>query len=247
MSARSNQRAYLEVPFTEKDAARHLGARWDGNAQAWFVPVGVDPIPFLRWPRLRADPALNRPAPTSPGSFDPDNKLVAAKVLGRLGGIAGGHKGGLARAEALSPERRQEIAMMGVRARAAKRAQQLVRGEVSRSAAELRRRRGSEATAEPREENQPRDVAAPPRLNRIYNLCPGPRDESRSVKTLVLEEEARFRQAMEGGEANLGVGESWQEEGGRPSKPGDDDFSRTPDDEFDEQGYPGYGGWPQQG
>ncbi len=40
-----------------------------------------------------------------------------AVALGRLGGLAGGHRGGLARAAKLSPERRREIALKAAAAR----------------------------------------------------------------------------------------------------------------------------------
>ena len=65
---------------------------------------------------------MQRPAGMSSDHHDADGKLLAAKIMGRLGGIAGGSKGGKARAQALSPERRREIALMGVRAREQKRA-----------------------------------------------------------------------------------------------------------------------------
>ncbi|TCK31934.1 putative DNA primase/helicase [Paraburkholderia sp. BL8N3] len=42
-------RRYLFVPFEEKDEAHRLGARFDGRKSAWFVPHGVDDVPFARW------------------------------------------------------------------------------------------------------------------------------------------------------------------------------------------------------
>jgi len=39
----------LQVPFNEKDAAKRLGARWDGDGKIWYVPEGVDARPFSRW------------------------------------------------------------------------------------------------------------------------------------------------------------------------------------------------------
>lgn len=41
----------LAVPYDEKDLAKALGARWDGGARTWYVPVGRDPGPFSRWLR----------------------------------------------------------------------------------------------------------------------------------------------------------------------------------------------------
>ena len=35
-------RTYLAVPFTEKNEAKGLGAKWDKEAKAWYAPEGVD-------------------------------------------------------------------------------------------------------------------------------------------------------------------------------------------------------------
>lgn len=35
-------RTYLAVPFTEKNEAKGLGAKWDKQAKAWYAPEGVD-------------------------------------------------------------------------------------------------------------------------------------------------------------------------------------------------------------
>ena len=40
---------YLTVPFKEKDSAKALGARWDGEARQWYVPEGQDLVPFAEW------------------------------------------------------------------------------------------------------------------------------------------------------------------------------------------------------
>jgi len=39
----------LNVPFSEKDRVKALGARWSGDDRAWYVPDGVDPEPFATW------------------------------------------------------------------------------------------------------------------------------------------------------------------------------------------------------
>ncbi len=39
----------LNVPFSEKDEAKELGARWDPDLRKWFVPAGKDTRPFSRW------------------------------------------------------------------------------------------------------------------------------------------------------------------------------------------------------
>jgi len=40
---------YLNVPFAQKDAAKALGARWDGAARRWYVPAGLDLSLFAAW------------------------------------------------------------------------------------------------------------------------------------------------------------------------------------------------------
>jgi phage/plasmid primase-like uncharacterized protein len=44
-------RVYLNVPFKEKDAAKAMGAKWDRQEQAWYVPSGLDAAPFAAWQR----------------------------------------------------------------------------------------------------------------------------------------------------------------------------------------------------
>lgn len=50
-------KVHLEVPFSEKDEAKALGARWDGSAKVWYVPEGLDTIAFERW--LPDAPSIN--------------------------------------------------------------------------------------------------------------------------------------------------------------------------------------------
>lgn len=40
---------YLDVPYEEKNEAKALGARWNGDAKRWFVPDGRNVTPFRRW------------------------------------------------------------------------------------------------------------------------------------------------------------------------------------------------------
>jgi hypothetical protein len=47
-------RLFLQVPDSHKDIARKKGARWDPNGKRWFVPDGLDSLPFIEWvPELR--------------------------------------------------------------------------------------------------------------------------------------------------------------------------------------------------
>ena len=49
MSAPSDERTYLAVPYAEKDGAKQAGAKWDRTEKAWFVPAGVALDAFERW------------------------------------------------------------------------------------------------------------------------------------------------------------------------------------------------------
>lgn len=50
-------KTYLVVPFEQKNRVKEMGAKFDMARKQWFVPDGVDLIPFLAWvpdmPRLR--------------------------------------------------------------------------------------------------------------------------------------------------------------------------------------------------
>lgn len=43
-------RIYLDVPFKEKNEVKALGARWDRQERAWYVPNGKDLSAFSKWP-----------------------------------------------------------------------------------------------------------------------------------------------------------------------------------------------------
>lgn len=43
-------RTYLKVPYAERDVAKGLGARWDGQRKSWYVPPGDELAPFEKWP-----------------------------------------------------------------------------------------------------------------------------------------------------------------------------------------------------
>jgi exodeoxyribonuclease VII large subunit len=46
---------YLTVSFKDKDAAKALGARWDGVQRQWYVPEGRELTPFAQWLPAGAD------------------------------------------------------------------------------------------------------------------------------------------------------------------------------------------------
>ncbi|WP_371437560.1 exodeoxyribonuclease VII large subunit [Polaromonas sp.] len=53
-------RQYLDVPYKSKDAAKALGARFDGTVKRWYIEAGTDLVAFTLW--LPADDA---PVPTA--------------------------------------------------------------------------------------------------------------------------------------------------------------------------------------
>ena len=42
-------RTELDVPFSHKEKAKALGAKWDRTKKIWYVPSGVNPEPFAEW------------------------------------------------------------------------------------------------------------------------------------------------------------------------------------------------------
>ena len=51
----SSMRIDLKVPYTERDTAKALGARWDAAKKIWYIMEVADVTPFLRWnPVLKA-------------------------------------------------------------------------------------------------------------------------------------------------------------------------------------------------
>ena len=49
-------KTFIQVPFHEKDEAKLLGAKWDRQAQSWYVPAGVDEGRFAKWAQQAATP-----------------------------------------------------------------------------------------------------------------------------------------------------------------------------------------------
>lgn len=42
-------RMTLAVPFAEKDQAKELGAKWDGESKSWYIEPDMDTGKFRRW------------------------------------------------------------------------------------------------------------------------------------------------------------------------------------------------------
>ena len=63
----------LKVPFAEKDQAKSLGARWNGELKVWYVPPGTDSAPFAKW-------FSDAPPSASASAASPAAKKAAAKT-----------------------------------------------------------------------------------------------------------------------------------------------------------------------
>ena len=46
---KNTEKTYLYVPYAEKDEAKKLGARWDKEAESWYVPADKNVSDFSRW------------------------------------------------------------------------------------------------------------------------------------------------------------------------------------------------------
>jgi hypothetical protein len=72
MTATSN--IALKVPFSEKDQAKALGARWNAEFKHWYVPQGVDAAPFEKW-FTNAESATPSKATAAPKSVKTSESL----------------------------------------------------------------------------------------------------------------------------------------------------------------------------
>ncbi len=72
---------YLTVPFSQKDQAKALGARWDTDQRQWYVPAGLALAPFQAWlPGGQAGGAAT--ASTSRDLITPSDTQPTEKPLG---------------------------------------------------------------------------------------------------------------------------------------------------------------------
>ena len=85
--ASQSSKIWIDVPYSQKDEAKALGARWDRQEQSWYVPAGVDPAPFARWtPATTPQARLKQPQTTPPRQYlaVPYGERVAAKAAGAV-------------------------------------------------------------------------------------------------------------------------------------------------------------------
>ena len=41
--------AWLLAPYEDRMQVKEIGGRWDPDQKKWYVPLGVDTQPFIRW------------------------------------------------------------------------------------------------------------------------------------------------------------------------------------------------------
>ena len=58
----------LDCPFSQRDDAKALGARWDPTNKTWYVPAGKDLRPFRRWLPGAHLRVVRRRLPGAPGA-----------------------------------------------------------------------------------------------------------------------------------------------------------------------------------
>jgi antirestriction protein ArdC/phage/plasmid primase-like uncharacterized protein len=82
-------RSYINVPFKEKNAAKALGAKWDGKQQSWYIPAGIEAAQFSKWLTVpQVADAVKASAPTAEVAKDrvylavPYNERNPAKAAG---------------------------------------------------------------------------------------------------------------------------------------------------------------------
>src|SRR4051812_13660947 len=77
----------LDVPFTRKEEAKALGARWDANQRTWYAPAGTDLRGFdRRWlPKgCEPDPESQPRSPEAGG--EAEKGISLSELLNRVKG-----------------------------------------------------------------------------------------------------------------------------------------------------------------
>lgn len=102
----SDEKTYLAVPFTEKDDAKALGAKWDKEAKSWYAPEGTDIKTMQKWlpenqtqtaPSLDSDPIREFSLALQDAGLDvkniqADGKLHRVPIQGKPNGKDGAYK-----------------------------------------------------------------------------------------------------------------------------------------------------------
>ncbi|TWA81546.1 antirestriction protein ArdC [Azospirillum brasilense] len=79
----SAERTYINVPFTEKNEAKDMGAKWDRAAESWYVPAGADAAKFAKWPTHSPAPKSDRTYLAVPYAERNDARSLGAQWDGK--------------------------------------------------------------------------------------------------------------------------------------------------------------------
>src|SRR3954468_5499984 len=75
----------LAVPFTRKEEAKALGARWDADRRTWYAPPGTDLRGFdRRWLPRGCEPDPESKPPFTVASAEPEKGISLSELLNRL-------------------------------------------------------------------------------------------------------------------------------------------------------------------
>ncbi|VVN67835.1 hypothetical protein PS834_00213 [Pseudomonas fluorescens] len=80
----------LKVPFSEKDEAKSLGAKWDPSLKTWYIPDGVDISPLAQWlpvtehAELEHGPEFSVRAPFFPTSPQEAKRMTLIRINERF-------------------------------------------------------------------------------------------------------------------------------------------------------------------
>lgn len=82
-------KAYINVPFREKDEAKGLGAIWDRGQRSWYIPSGVNPSLFSKWTQTSALTATVQAKAVVDGAKE-DRQYLAVPYTERIEAKAAG-------------------------------------------------------------------------------------------------------------------------------------------------------------
>ncbi len=80
-----NSLIYLNVPFSQKNEAKSKGARWHGEKKRWYLPDGIDPMPFYQWLPSSEQKKIDEKAVNSPEDVK-QKGITLSTLLGRVSG-----------------------------------------------------------------------------------------------------------------------------------------------------------------
>lgn len=69
----SDKPTYIKCPYSEKNQAKALGAKWDGDNKLWYVPAGLDLTKFEKW--LTPDRQTSQSKPQTTVATQSDERI----------------------------------------------------------------------------------------------------------------------------------------------------------------------------